>query len=271
MIRLQMLLAAMAAAVLAACAPQKTGTDAGAGSVATVDGKAISRNTFEQYAKGVASKPAADLTAQERNTLLDNLVRAQVVAEDAERNGVAAKDETRAALDLSRFQILQQADSQAYLKDRQPSDEELHAEYDLQVAQLDKVQYKISHIQVATEDAAKKLIAQLKAGGNFAQLAKSQSQDANSRDKGGELNWSGPSSMPAPFAAAVQKLKKGETADTPVKTEYGYHVVRLLDTRDAAPPAFDAVKDRLVQIVEQKKFKAYVDSLVAKAKVSKSL
>jgi len=272
MIRLKPLLAALAVAVLAtACAPKKTGTEGKADSVATVDGQPISRNTFEQYVKGMANKPAADVPAEQRNTYLDNLVRAEVVAEDAEHSGVAARDETRAALDLARLQILQRASSDAYLKDRQPSDEELHAEYDIQVAQLDKVQYKTSHIQLATEDAAKKVIAQLKAGANFAQLAKTQSTDAGTRDKGGELDWSGPASMPPTFAMAVQKLKKGETTDEPVRTQYGFHVIRLVDTRDAVPPPFDSVKDRLVQIVEQKKFKAYVDGLMAKAKVTKSL
>lgn len=272
MTRLKPLLAVLAIAALAtACAQKNSGADAKSGSVAMVEGHAISRNTFEQYAKGVASKPAADLTAEQRGQLLDNLIRAEVVATAAEHDGVAAADETRAAMDLSRLQILQRASQQAYLKDRQPSDEELHAEYDLQIAQMDKVQYKTSHIQVATEDAAKQVLAQLKAGANFAQLAKAQSTDTSTRDKGGELDWSGPSNLPPPYAEAVKSLKKGETTAAPVKTQFGYHVIRLTDTRDFTPPPFDQVKSRLVQIVEEKKFKAYVDGLMAKAKITKSL
>jgi peptidyl-prolyl cis-trans isomerase C len=269
MTRFQPLLAAMVVAALTACT-QNAGTDA-KDVVAVVDGKPISRNTYEEYVKGVASKPASDLKAEEREVLLQNLIRGQVIAAGAEKDGSAALNETRAALDLGRYQILQKASMDAYLKDRKPSEEELRAEFDLQVAQLDKVAYHTAHIQVPTEDAANKILAQLKAGANFAQLAKAQSTDTNTRDKGGELEWSGPANMPPAYAEAVLKLKKGETAPAPVKTQYGYHVVRLLDTRDATLPTYEAVKDRLVQIVEQKKWKAYVDGLVAKAKVEKKL
>jgi peptidyl-prolyl cis-trans isomerase C len=269
MIRLKPLPLILAVAALAACA-QKTGTDA-KDSVAMVDGQPISRNTFEQYAKGVAAKPAADLTAEQRGQILDTLVQAEIIAQQAERDGIAARDETRAALDLARLQILQRASQQDYLKDRQPSAEELQAEYDIQVAQLDKTQYHIDNILLASEDAAKQIIAQLKSGANFAQLAKQKSIDTRNRDKGGDMDWMTPSYMGPDVGAAVQKMKKGETSAVPVKADDGWHVIRLVDTRDNTPPTFDQVKDRLVQIVEQKKFKAYTDKLTAKAKVSKTL
>jgi peptidyl-prolyl cis-trans isomerase C len=268
MIRFKPLLATLVVAALAACA-QKGGTDA-KDIVATVDGKPISRNTYEEYVKGVASKPAVDLTEEQRNTLLDNLIRGQVIADGAEKDGSAALNETRAALDLGRYQILQKASMDAYLKDRKPSEEELRAEFDLQLTTIDKVQYRTAHIQVLTEEAANAVLTQLKSGANFAQLAK-QSTDANTRDKGGELEWSGVSNMPPAYAEAVTKLKKGELAPAPVKTQYGFHVVRLLDTRDATLPTYEQAHERLVQIVEQKKWKAYVDGLVAKAKVEKKL
>lgn len=268
MTRLKPLSLVLVLAALAACA-QKSGTDA-KDSVAMVDGQPISRNTFQQYAKGVASKPAEDLTAEQRNQLLDNLVRAEVVAQEAEHSGLAARDETRAALDLSRLQILQQAASQDYLKDRQPSAEELQAEYDLQVAQLDKQQFRLGNILVATEDAAKQIAAQLKSGANFAQLAKQKSIDTRTKDKGGDMDWLTPAYMTPDIAAAVQKLKKGDVT-APIKSQDGWHVIRVIDTRDNPAPPIDQVKDRLVSIVEQKKFKAYVDKLVAKAKVDKTL
>ena len=269
MTRLKPLPLVLAVAVLAACA-QKTGTDT-KDSVAMVDGHSISRNTFEQYAKGVAGKPAADLTAAQRGQILDTLVQAEVIAQQAERDGLAARDETRAALDLSRLQLLQRASQQDYLKDRQPSGEELQAEYDIQVAQMDKVQYRLGNILVASEDAGKQVIAQLKAGANFAQLAKDKSLDARTKDKGGDMDWMTPSYMTQSIADLVQKMKKGDTTPAPVKTDDGWHVIRVLDTRANTPPPFDQVKDRLGQIVEQKKFKAYVDKLTAKAKVTKTL
>ena len=104
----------------------------------------------------------------------------------------------------------------------------------------------------------------------FEQLARANSTDAGSKDKGGDLNWFTPEAMTPPFAEAVQKLKKGETTAAPVKTEFGWHVIRLTDTADNPPPPFESVKDRLGQMVQEKKFSAYVDTLLAKAKVTKT-
>jgi peptidyl-prolyl cis-trans isomerase C len=196
-------------------------------------------------------------------------VRAEVVAADAERTGIAAKDETRFALEMARLQILQRASSQTYLKDRTPSEEELRAEYELRVAALPKLRYRASHILVPTEDAAKQIIAQLQKGASFEQLARTQSTDS-SKEQGGDLNWFTPDSMTPPFAEAVQKLKKGETTATPVKTQFGWHVIKLTDTAENPPPPFESVKDRLVQLVEEKKFNGYVDTLMTKAKVTKT-
>jgi peptidyl-prolyl cis-trans isomerase C len=263
------LLSLAALATLGACT-QKAADAPKEDSIAVVDGRPISRNTFEQYAKGVAGKPVAELNAEQQAQILDSLVRGEVIAGAAEASGLAKRDETRAALALSRLSILQQATQQEFLKDQKPSDEELRAEYDLQVGQMEKTQYRASHILVPTEEAAKKLIEQLKAGGNFAQLAKANSTDTGSKDRGGDLDWFSPGAMTPPFAEAVRKLKKGDTTAEPVQTQFGYHVIRVTDTRESPAPAFEAVRDRLVQIVEGKKFKAHVDALLAKAKVEKT-
>ena len=265
------ILAALALAALGAACAQKSPTSATNDKpVATVDGKAISSNTFSQYVKGTASKPPEDLTPEQRTQLLDNLVRAEVVAQEAEKSGMAAKDETRALLDMARLQILQRATAEAYLKDRPASEQELRAEYDLRIGQLPKLRYRASHILVGTEDAAKQLITQLQKGASFEQLARANSTDSGSKERGGDLDWFTPDSMTPPFAEAVQKLKKGETTAAPVKTEFGWHVIRLTDTAENPPPPYESVKDRLGQMVQEKKFNAYVDTLLAKAKVTKT-
>ncbi len=259
----------LALAALVACTQKPAGKPVDA--VATVDGHTIARNTFKEYAKGASGKPAEDLTPEQQQELLDTLVRGEVIASAAEANGIAGRDETQAALALSRLSILQQAVQQDYLKDRKPSEEELRAEYDLQISQMDQTQYRASHILVPTAEAAKALIAQLQGGANFATLARAQSTDAGSKERGGDLDWFTPGSMTPGFADAVRKLKKGETTAEPVQTQFGYHVIRVTDTRQATPPPYESVKDRLAQIVENKKFKAYVDGLVEKAKVTKTL
>lgn len=268
MIRSKPLFATMALALLAACSGNGGG-NAVEDAVATVDGRAISRNTFEQYAKGVAGKPAADLTEDERKQLLDTLIQAEVIASQAEKDGIAALDETRAAMDLSRLQILQRASQEAYLRDRRPSEEELRAEYDLQIAMLGTTEYRASQILLDTEDAAKKVIARLKAGADFAQLARTESVDTRTRDKGGDLDWF--TATDGPLVDLVKGLKKGEFNQEPAKTTFGYHVIKVTDTRDVRPPPFDQVRDRLVELVEQKKFKAYADSLQGKAIIEKKL
>lgn len=258
------------ALLAAGCTQQPGGSVPGEEVAATVDGKTISANTFDHYVQGVAGKPAEDLSDEERAELLDNLVRATVIAGEAERKGIAASEETQAVLELQRLSILQQAVSKDYLQDRLPSEEELRGEYDLQVAQMDKTQYRASHILVPTEEAAKQAIAQLRGGAKFAQLASALSTDTASAQKGGDLDWFSVSNMTPSFAQAVIGLKKGETTTEPVKSDFGWHVIWLMDTREATAPPFDAVRDRLVQIVERKKFDAYTDGLVEKAKITKT-
>jgi len=266
-------LAGIAVAALATACTQKPDKAPAAkvDAVATVDGQAIDRYTFNEFVKNSVGKPADDLTPEQRTQLLDNLVRAHVVAKEAETSGLAAKDEVRFALDMAQLQILYRAVSQNYLKDRTPSEDELRAEYNLRLAGVSKLRYRASHILVPTEDAAKQIIAQLQKGASFEALARANSTDSASRDKGGDLDWFTPESMTPAFGAAVQKLKKGETTAAPVQTNFGWHVIRLTDTGDNPPPPFESVKDRLIQAVEEKKFRAYVDTLMTKAKVEKKL
>ena len=277
MIRIPVLASITLAALLAtACAPKAPGAGAakdasGADVVAVVNGKAISRNTFEFYVKGVAGKPAAELTPEQRTELLDNLIRGELIATAAETSGLAARDETRAVMELSRLTVLQQAASQDYLKERKATEAELKAEYDTQVAAMPRTEYRARHILVNTEEFAQSLIRQLDRGADFAQLARRDSADQGSRENGGDLNWFTPDRMVKPFGDALVALEKGQYTKTPVQTSFGWHVILLEDKREAAPPPFESVKERLTQIVEAKKFKAYTDELARTAKIEKKL
>jgi peptidyl-prolyl cis-trans isomerase C len=238
--------------------------------VASVNGKDISKDFYEFYVKGVAGKAATELTAEQRNQLLDNLVRAQVVAQQATKDGIDKDTETATILELSRLNVLQQAVSQKYLKDKKPTDQELRTEYESQVAAMPKTEFHAQHILVATEAAAKAILEKLKKGGNFSEIAKKESLDS-SKTNGGDLGWFTPDRMVKPFSDAVLALKKGESTQAPVQTQYGFHIIKLIDTREVTPPPFDTVKDRLGQIVMAKKFKAYEDDLIKTAKIEKKL
>jgi peptidyl-prolyl cis-trans isomerase C len=238
--------------------------------LATVNGTPISKDMFEYYSKATTNKASAELTPDQRSQLLDNLVRGQVVAEQAVKDGVDKSNETSAQLSLARLQILEQADIENYLKDKKATDADLKAEYDAQVAAMPKTEYHARHILVKDEDTAKKIIEQLKKGAKFEDLASKDSIDS-SKTQGGDLGWFSPSNMVKPFADAVVALKKGETTQTPVQSQFGWHVIKLEDTRDTPVPPFDQVKSQVENIVQQKKFKAYTDDLLKNAKVDKNL
>jgi peptidyl-prolyl cis-trans isomerase C len=256
-------LTSLALVGLLACTQKTAKVD----SVATVDGKPISRNTFNHYVTGVASKPVEALTSEQRTELLDNLIRAEVIADDAEKAGVPARPDTHAVMELSRLSILQQAASEMYLKDRKPTEVELKAEYDEQIAAMPRIQFHARHILVASKEGAENLIKQLDKGAPFDKLAMKESTDSGSKEKGGDLDWFSADRMVPAFSDALKKLSKGEYTHTPVQTQYGWHVIRLDDTREPPPPPYESVKERLVQIVEAKKFKAHVDDLMTRAKV----
>jgi peptidyl-prolyl cis-trans isomerase C len=258
--------------MLAASCTQNPGATAGSGdSVAVIDGHAISRSTFKEYVQTVSSAPLESLSEAQLTGLLENLVRAQVLAREAESSGVAKQEATLAKLDLHRLNVLGQALNEQYLKDHKTSEQELRAEYNLKLAAMPRTEYHAAHILVPTEEAARQIIAKLKAGASFAELARKESTDTGSGEKGGDLDWFSPASMTPPFAEAVTRLARGQTSAAPVQTEFGWHVIRVMDTRPAVAPAFDAVKEELEKILNNRKSKAYVDELVGKAKITRSL
>jgi peptidyl-prolyl cis-trans isomerase C len=263
-------LLALMLVAFAACQP-KTGTAVNDNSppVATVNGAPITRNFYDFYIKGITGgKSPADLTAEQRGLALDNLIRAQVVADQATKEGLDKSGDAAYMLELARLNVLQQAVEERYLKDRQPTEQELRAEYETQLAQMPKTEYHARHILVATEPFAQKIIERLDKGEKFDALAKSESMDS-SKNNGGDLGWFTPGRMVPEFAGAVMALKPGEYTHKPVQTQYGWHVIQLLETREVTPPPFEQVRQRLVQVVQAKKFRVYQDELLRNAKVEK--
>ena len=266
--------------VLALAACSKTATDKPAAAAAaapatpplvTVNGKPISNQLFEDYVQAVARKPSSELPQADRDQIKENLVRITLIAEQAEKDGLTKDPEVATRLELSRLNLLQQASAQKYLKERTPTEAELRAEFDAQVAATPLIEYHARHILVSSEDVAKKVIDQLKGGADFANLAKRLSADKGSAVKGGDLDWFAPNAMVKRFGDALALLKNGEVTKTPVQTEYGFHVIQLLGTRDRTPPAFEDVKERLSQIVLSKKFKTYSDEMLKNAKIDPPL
>jgi peptidyl-prolyl cis-trans isomerase C len=269
-VRLVILAGLLAVAACQPKSPTTTSADSAQPPVAVVNGVPISRQFFDFYLKGTTgAKNPADVSADQREQLLDTLVRFQVVAQQADKDGLVKEQDTQDMLEAARLNVLRQIVLERYLKDKKPTDAELHAEYDTQVAALAHTEYHARHILVQTEPSAESIIKQLDQGAKFADLASKDSIDS-SKTNGGDLGWFTPDHMVKSFSDAVVQLKPGTYTRTPVQTQYGWHVIYLEDTRPLQPPSFDSVRQRLTQIVLQKKFKAYTDELLKNAKVTKS-
>jgi peptidyl-prolyl cis-trans isomerase C len=235
--------------------------------VATVNGVPISRAMFDYYIKNTAGKAATELTPDQRAQLLDNLIRGEVIAQQAEKEGLDKTGDTASLLALSHLQILEQAGAEKYLKDKKPTDAERQAEYDAQVAAMPKTQYHARHILVATQDAAQKVIDQLKKGAKFEDLAAKNTKDTGTKERGGDLDWNVPGVFDPQFSQAMVKLDKGQVSDVPVHTRFGYHVIRLDDVRAVKFPELAEIKPRIQQQLMQHKVDEAVRGLRAKAKV----
>lgn len=237
----------------------------------TVNGKPISQKLYENYAQAVARKPLAELSPEDQAKIKENLVRTELIAQQAEKDGLAKDPDVATRLELARLELLQQAAAQKYLKEHTPTEAELRAEFDTQITSVPLIEYQARHILVSSEDVAQKIIEQLKAGNDFATLAKRLSSHKESAARGGDLGWFGPRDMDPQFTNAVALLKKGDFTRTPVQTSFGWHVIQLINTRDRTPPAYEDVKDRLTQIVVAKKFTAQSDEMLKTAKVDPPL
>ena len=235
------------------------------GQPVTVNGKPIPKARVEFIVKQRAAQGQPD-SEQARRMILDNLITQEVVAQEADRKGFGKGAEVRTQLDLMRQQIVVQALIQDYLKAHPVKDEDMLAEYNkLKGARGDK-EYKVRHILVDKDTEANEIIAQLKKGAKFEDLAK-QSKDPGSKDKGGDLDWNPPTTFVKPFADALTKLEKGKYTEVPVQTQFGWHVIQLDDVRTQPFPPFDSVKSQLHSRLQEQEIQKYVSELRAKAKV----
>ncbi len=239
--------------------------------VATINGTPISRVEYDIYLKSLLrGRPNADLTTDQKNQVLDELISMQVLASQGLKDGVEKDPDVSAQLDVVRMRVLADAESAKYLKDKDPTDADLHTEYDSAIAAMDKTEYHARHILVATKEKGEAAIKKIKGGAKFEDVAKAESTDS-SKANGGDLGWFTLTRMAKPFGDAVKGLKKGEMTSAPVQTQFGWHVIKLEDTRETAPPPFEQVKQQVSNGVVQKKLQAYVDSLKKNAKIDKSL
>ena len=255
------ILSVLATATLLAAAPAVW-----AQNVAIVNGKAIPKSRVEALAEQV-KRSGRPVTPEMQGQLKDEVIAREIFMQEAQVRGLDATEDFKTQIELARQAILIRELFADYQKKNPVTDEEIKAEYDKFAAANAGKEYKARHILVEKEDQAKAIIAQIKKGGKFDEIAKKSSKDPGSGAKGGDLDWANPGNYVKEFSEALSALTKGKMTETPVKTQFGYHIIRLDDIRDAVLPKFDDVKPQISQQLQQQKIGKFQEELRAKAKI----
>ncbi|HEV3104917.1 MAG TPA: peptidylprolyl isomerase [Trinickia sp.] len=253
--RLWVLLAAFAAA------------PAFAQNVAVVNGEPITTASANALI-GQLTKQGQQDSQQLRDAVRQELIKRAILMQEANREGIPARPDVKAQIAVAQQTVVLRALIEDFLKKNTPSDADVKNRYDELVKQSGGgKEYHLHHILVDNEQQAKDLIAKIKGGAKFEDLAKQYSKDPGSGKNGGDLDWANPGAFVPEFSAAAQKLQKGQMTDAPVHTQFGWHIIRVDDTRDVAPPPLEQVKPQIVQQLQQEKLQAFEESLKAKAKI----
>ena len=243
------------------------GSPALAQNAAVVNGKPIPKERVDEFVDALAAQGRPD-TPQTRELVREELIAREIFAQEADKRGLARSAEVQRQIENTRQDILIRALIRDYLTKNPVKDADVQAEYDKfkKEASASGKEYKARHILVEEEGQAKKLIEQLKKGESFETLAQ-ESKDPGSASSGGDLGWNTASTFVKEFSDAMVALEKGKTVTEPVKTQFGYHVIRLDDVRDATPPPLDQVKPQIQQQLERQKIQQLQQELRAAAKV----
>lgn len=234
---------------------------------AVVNGKAIPSSKVDTIVKQVVAQGQQQDTPQLREMIKKSLIGREVMIQEAEKQGFSKDAEVKAALEQARQDIMLNALAADFMKKNPIKDADIKAEYDKAVAAEGDKEYHVRHILVETEKEANDIIAKLKGGAKFEDLAKA-SKDTGSAANGGDLDWGTPTNFPKVFADAFVSLQKGQVTEKPVQTPSGFHVIKVDDVRPVKLPTLDEVKPRIADSLMRKKLQDYQEALVKKAKVN---
>lgn len=232
--------------------------------IAIVNGKPVPKARFETIISQI-TKGGQPRTPEMDRQVRDEVVNREILMQEAERRGVPASADYRAQIELARQAILIRELQTSFLRQNPISDADAQKEYEAVKAQQGGQEYKARHILVDTEEEAKKIIADLKLGAKFEDLA-AKSKDAGSAARGGDLDWANANAYVPEFSQAMVALKKGEVTETPVKSQFGFHVIRLDDVRASTFPDFEQVKDQVKQRIAQVRWNEFQSKLRSSAK-----
>jgi peptidyl-prolyl cis-trans isomerase C len=260
-----LLLSVLGCGLLVSCS--QSGVDQSKALV-SVNGTPITENDYQDYLRlrQARQAPIPDKD-KERQAVLEEMTNSLLLAQSAEHDKLDQDPDVYFQLKRQRETVLARAALRQYLKDHPITDHDVQKRYEQEVAKTNKTEYRARHILVAKEEEARRLIQQLQGGANFAALARANSTDAQSARKGGELGWFNQSEMQADFFNAVAGMKQGDISAQPVKTEFGWHVIQLEETRPLKMPGFDEVKGAVRQLLQQERIEAWLGDLRKAAKI----
>lgn len=233
--------------------------------LAIVNGKPVPKERAETLKQQV-ERSGRKVTPEMEGQIKEEVIAREIFLQEAQRRGLEASPDYKAQMELARQMLLIRGLMEDFKAKNPVSDAEAQAEYDKFKAANSGSEYRARHILVEKEEDAKALIAQIKAGASFEELAKKNSKDTGSAANGGDLDFANPNNFVPEFSKAMVALQKGEMTQEPVKSQFGYHIIKLEDTRPAQFPAFDDVKAQIKQRIEQQKMADFQESLIKKAK-----
>ena len=236
--------------------------------VATVNGQAITQKSIDEFVTLLVSQGASD-SPELREQVKQEMINRQVLVQAAEQQGITKQAAVQTELELARQGILVRALMADHLKKNPVGDSQVQAEYNkLKAEQGNQQEYKVRHILVEDEKLANDLTAQINGKkAKFEDLAKKNSKDPGSAERGGDLGWGPASNYVAPFAQAVTSLKKGDVSAKPVQTQFGWHVIQVEDTRPVEFPPLEQVRPQLEEMLRQQSLASYQEELRSKAKI----
>ncbi len=237
-----------------------------ADSVATVNGKPIKQSIYDVISKDITAN-GQKIDDNTKSAIINELISSELIYQEAQKQGLDKQPDFVVREELARRKLLTSAYLQDYVKKNPVSDADTKAAYEQYKKAYGDKEYSARHILVKTEAEAKDIIAQLNKGGDFAKIAKEKSIDPGSKDKGGDLGWFSPASMVKPFSDVAVNLQKGATSANPVQTQFGWHVIKLVDIRPAQPLPYEKLKDGIQKNLQQRNLEKMMADLRSKAKI----
>ena len=233
--------------------------------LATVNGEKITENMLKHVEKTLGVKTTE--TPDMKNTIVNEMIKRKLLADFAKDQKMDQTDDFRMTMSMAEESALVEAALKSLQKKLgNISDEEIKARYDKEIAGAASHEYKVSHILVDSEEKAKQLIKKLKNGADFAETAKKESTGPSNK-RGGDLGWIRKGMVVPAFYAGLEKLKKGEVSPAPVKTKYGWHIIKVNDERKTSIAPFESVKEKIKGLILQERLQAKLDELKSKATI----